>query len=52
MYNSFIVYGGRTENYIINQLDSAVCSDDDIVKNMKISINGVEYRLIPTEKKN
>ena len=43
---------GRTENSIINKLDSVVCSDDDIVKNMKISIDGMEYRLIPLEKKN
>lgn len=41
---------GRTENFTINQLNNMICSNDNAVENMKISINGVEYRLIPVEK--
>lgn len=41
---------GRTENTFIESSNNTVCFDDDIVRNMKISINGVEYKLVPTKK--
>ncbi|MCM1508081.1 MAG: helix-turn-helix domain-containing protein [Ruminococcus flavefaciens] len=41
---------GRTENISIEQPENEFYSDDNIIKNMKISINGIEYKIVPIKK--